>query len=120
LHESALGHFWEKLTRPEAQAKYPKIYREYYRWPGKTKAGGENLAKMAKRVLAVIGKEVKRNPGQNLVFVSHQDPILAALLKISRRDFNDLHKVKALCDTGAVCEVCSVGKKLINKTYLAP
>ena len=120
LHESALGHFWEKLTRPQAKAKTPKIFRDYYRQPAKIKAGGEGLAQMAKRVLAAVEKEIRKNPGKNLAFVSHQDPIMAVLLKLSHRSFNDLHKTKAICGTGAVCEVWSVGKRLINKTYLAP
>lgn len=120
LHESALGHFWERLTRPQAKDKTPKIFRDYYRQPAKIKAGGEGLAQMAKRVLAAVGKEIKKNPGKNLIFVSHQDPIMAVLLKLSKRDFNDLHKAKAICGTAAVCELWSVGKKLINKTYLAP
>lgn len=119
LRESALGHFWERLTRPQAELRDPKIFKDYYRQPGKIKAGGESLADMAKRVLAVIKKEAKKHPGENLVFVSHQDPIMAALLKIAGRDFNDLHKTKTVCGTGAVCEIWSAGNKLINKTRLA-
>ncbi len=120
LHETALGHFWEKLNHQQAKGKYPKMVRDYYRQPAKVKVGGENLAKMAERVLRAIDKGIKKHPGQNLVFLSHQDPIIAALLKISERNFNDLHKVKAICGTGSICEIWSVGKKLINKTYLAP
>lgn len=120
LRETALGHFWEKLDHRQAKEKYPKIYRDYYRQPAKIKVGGENLAKMAERVLRAINKGIKKYPGQNLVFLSHQDPIVAALLKISKRDLNDLHKVKAIFNTGSISEVWSMGKKLINKTYLAP
>lgn|GEM_PF-2792462 len=120
LRETALGHFFEKLNGQQAKEKYPKICRDYQRYPARTKVGGENLAKMAERVLKVVAKGLKKYPGQNIVFVSHQDPIVAALLKLSKRDFNDLHRVKAICSTGSVSEVWSVGKKLINKTYLAP
>lgn len=120
LHETALDHLWEKLTKQQAKEKYPKIFHDYYRRPAKVKISGENLAKMAERVLRAVRKGIKKYPGRNLVFLSHQDPIAAALLKISKRDFNDLHKVKAIFGTGSVSEVCSVGKKLINKTYLAP
>lgn len=120
LREVALGHFLEKLTKRQARDKYPEIVRDYYRFPARVKAGGENLAETADRVLRAIHGMSKIHPGRNLVFVSHQDSILAALLKISKRSFNDLHKVKAICGTGAVCEIWSVGKRLINKTYLAP
>ena len=120
LHETALGHAWEKLNHQQAKAKYPKLYRDYYRQPAKIKIGGETIAKMAERVLRAISKGLKKYPGQNIVFVSHQDPIVAALLKISKRNFNDLHKVKAIFSTGSISEVWSVGKKLINKAYLAP
>lgn len=120
LHESASGHFWEKLTNQQVKEKYPKIIRDYRRQPAKVNIGGENLAKIADRILRTVNKVIKKYPGQNLVFVSHQEPIIAALLKISRRNLNDLHRVKAICSTGSICEVWSVGKKLINKTYLAP
>jgi len=120
LRETALGHFWEKLNHKQAKDRYPKIYHDYFRQPAKIKFGGENLAKIAERVLRAINKGIKKYPGRNLVFISHQDPIVAALLKISKRDFNDLHKVKAIFDTGSVSKIWSVGKKLINKTYLAP
>jgi len=120
LHELALGHFWEKLTHRQAKEKSPKIYHDYYRQPAKVKISGENLAKMAERILKVVNKGIKKYPGQNIVFLSHRDPIIAALLKISKRNFNDLHRVKSICGTGSICEVWSVGKKLINKTYLAP
>lgn len=119
LRESGFGHYTQGLTMEEAWKKYPKILRLYNRQPGKMTAA-ESLSRMANRMLKAIKLGIKKYPGQNLVFVSHRDPILAALLKISKRDFNDLHKVKAICDKGAVCEVWSVGKKLINKTYLAP
>lgn len=119
LRESAFGRYTQGATPEMVKKKYAKIMRLYYRQPARLKAGGENLAQMAKRFLVVIKKGIKKNPRKNLVFVSHRDPILAALLKLAGRDLNDLHKVKAICETGEVCEIWSVGKKLINKTYLA-
>jgi len=119
LRESGFGHFTQGATPEMVKNKYAKLVWLYNRQPAKINAGGENLAKMAKRLIETIKKAVKKHPGQNLVFVSHRDPILAALLKMSSRDFNDLHKVKSICDTGAVCEIWSVGSRLINKTYLA-
>ncbi len=119
LRESGFGYFTQGLTQKEAREKYPKLCVLYNREPARQKAG-ESLAQQAERMLKVINKEIQKYPGQNLVFVSHRDPILALLLKISKRDFNDLHKVKAICDKGSICEVWSVGKRLINKTYLAP
>jgi probable phosphoglycerate mutase len=118
LRESGFGHFLEGLTHLEAFKKYPKQILIFNRQPAKAKAG-ESLAQQAERTLKAIAKAIKKYPGQNLVFVSHRDPILAFLLKISKRSFNDLHKVKPICPPGAICEVWSVGKKLINKTYLA-
>jgi len=72
---------------------------------------------MAKRLLKVINTAIKKNPGRNLVFVSHRDPILAVLLKISKRSFNDLHKVTQFCPNGAVLEANLIGKRLINKSF---
>jgi len=118
LRESGWGEFLKGLTWEQARKKYPKETLLYSRQPSKVKKG-ESLQKMAARMAKVIQKEIKKYPGQNLVFVSHRDPILAALLKISKRNFNDLHKVKPICPTGSICEVWSVGKKLINKTYLS-
>lgn len=119
LHESAFGHFTEGLTKQEAKEKYPKQCYLYYRQPAKSTAG-ETFKKMAERMLKAINKGIKKYPGQNLIFVSHQDPIVATLLKISKRSFNDIHRVKMICDKGSICEVWSIGKRLINKTYLVP
>lgn len=119
LRESSLGHFAEGLTMRQAKEKYPKIFRHYRFKPASVNAGGENLAKMADRVLKTVRASVKKYPGQNLVFVSHRDPILATLLKISGRSLNDLHKVKGICGFGAVYELNLLGKKLVNKTYLS-
>ncbi|OGZ40550.1 MAG: hypothetical protein A3B04_00320 [Candidatus Portnoybacteria bacterium RIFCSPLOWO2_02_FULL_39_11] len=119
LRESGLGHLREGLTIEQADRKYPKEHLIYTRTPAKSKAG-ETLANMAKRMLKTIQGALKKYPNQNLVFVSHRDPILAVLLKISKRDFNDLHRVKINCAKGAISEVWSVGGRLINKTYLSP
>lgn len=119
LRESGFGHFTQGLTTQQAREKYPKQRLLYNRQPAKLK-DGESLAQMASRMQGVISGGIKKYPGQDLIFVSHRDPILAVLLKISKRSFNDLHKVKPICATGSVCEVWSVGKKLVNKTYLAP
>lgn len=118
LRESGFGHFTQGLTHQAACEKYPKACLFYNREPGKLKAG-ESLKQQADRMLKAMNKGIKKFLGQNLVFISHRDPILALLLKISKRSFNDLHKVKPICSTGSVCEVWSVGKKLVNKTYLA-
>ncbi|MEK7160436.1 MAG: histidine phosphatase family protein [Patescibacteria group bacterium] len=118
LRESGFGHATEGWTVEEYDRQHHKEHLIYTRTPGKSKVG-ETLANMARRVQKIIQTAIKKYPGQNLVFVSHRDPILAFLLKIAKRDFNDLHKVKAICDKGAICEVWSVGQRLINKTYLA-
>ena len=117
LRESGLGHFSEGLTHEDLSKKYPKVFRAYYREPAKVKAGGENLSAMAKRVLTAISKAVKKYPGKNLVFVSHQDPVLAALMKLSGKNFNELHQFKPLCPTGSVSEILFNGKKLINRIF---
>jgi broad specificity phosphatase PhoE len=72
---------------------------------------------MAKRMLEAVWQGVKKYPGKNLVFVSHRDPILALLLKISKRSFNDLNEVKPFCDKGSVLEVHLMGRKLVNKSF---
>jgi len=120
LRESEFGRYTQGATAQMLKTKYAKAMRLYTRQPAKIKVGGENFAKMAKRFLRVVALGIKKYPGENIVFVSHRDPILAALLKLSKRNFNDLHKVKGVCGTGSVCEIWFNGKKLINKTYLAP
>lgn len=118
LRESGLGHLREGLTKEEAARKYPQAHLFYTRTPAKVKTG-ESFTHQAERMLKAINNGIRNHSGQNLVFISHRDPILAALLKIAKRSFNDLHKVKAICDKGSVCEIWSAGKRLINKTYLA-
>ncbi len=120
LREAALGHFFEKLTKRQINEKYPEIMRVYNRHPAKVKAGGEDLAKMAERMIRVVKKAIGKYPGRNLVLVSHRNSILAALLKVSRRNLNDLHRVKSICGTGSMCEIDIINKRLVNKTYLAP
>ncbi len=119
MRESGWGHFLQGLTWQQAAQRHFKQTRLYFHQPAKLTTG-ESFKKMAVRMLGVIKRGIKKYPGQNLILVSHRDPILAALLKISKRSFNDLHKVKTICDTGSVCEIWSVEKRLINKTYLSP
>lgn len=116
LRESGWGQFLKGLTQEQARKKYSKDTLLYYRQPSKLKKG-ESLQKMAARMAKVIQKGIKKYPGQNFVLVSHRDPILAALLKISKRSFNDLHKVKHFCSTGSILEVDLIGKRLINKNF---
>jgi len=118
LRESAFGYFSQGLTKEQAKIKHPKEFLLYYRQPSKSKAG-ETFKNMAVRMLKAINKGIKKFPGQNLVFVSHQDPIIVALLKISKCSFDEIHNVKAICGQGSICEIWSVGKRLINKTYLS-
>jgi len=116
LRESGWGQFLKGLTWEQARKKYPKETLLYSRQPSLVKKG-ESLQKMAARMLKIIQKGIKKYPGQNFVLVSHRDPILAVLLKISRRSFDDLHKVKYLCGTGSVLEIGLIGKRLINKNF---
>jgi len=116
LREAGFGHFVEGLTQREVCEKYPKQWSIYNRQPAKAKTG-ESLAHIAQRMIKAINKGIKKYPGQNLVFVTHRDPILAALLKISKRSFDDLHQVKYLCPTGSVLEIDLIGRKLVNKSF---
>jgi broad specificity phosphatase PhoE len=116
LRESGWGHFLEGLTWEQARKKYSKETLFYSRRPSKVEKG-ESLQKMAARMLKIVQKVIKKYPGQNFILVSHRDPILALLLKISRRSFDDLHQVQHLCDTGSVLEVELIGKRLINKNF---
>lgn len=116
LRESGRGQFFKGLTEEQARKKYPKDALLYYRQPSKAKKG-ETLQKMVLRMMKVVQKGIKKYPGQNFIIVSHRDPILALLLKISKRSFDDLHKVKYLCETGSVLEVDLIGKKLVNKAF---
>jgi len=116
LRESGFGEFMRGMNRQDAEKKYPRIWYLYWHKPSKVKTG-ESLEKMAKRFLTVINKGIKKYPGQNLVFVSHRDPILAVLLKISKRSFDELHKVTYYCDKGTVLEVDLIGKRLVNKSF---
>ena len=118
LHESAFGHAREGLTLREAAQKNLKESLIYWRTPARLKTG-ETFDNMAGRMLKAINRGLKKYPGKNLVFVSHRDPILALLMKISKRSFNDLHKIKSFCPMGSISEVWSVGKRLVNKTYFA-
>lgn len=119
LRETGFGAFMKGMTAFAAAKKYPKIWRLYWHEPAKVKTG-ESFVKLADRMLGVIEKYIGKYPGKNLIFVSHRDPISAVLLKLSKRSFNDLHRAKAICDTGSICELAVIGKKIINRTYLAP
>lgn len=116
LRESGWGQFLKGLTWEQARRKYPKDTLLYSRQPSKVKKG-ENLQKMALRMAKVIQKGIKKYPGQNFVIVSHRDPILTLLHKISKRSFNDLHEVQHFCGTGSVLEVELIGKRLINRNF---
>jgi len=116
LRETGWGQFLKGLTWEQARKKYPRETLFYSRLPSRVKKG-ENLQKMAARMMKVVLRGIRKYPGRNLVLVSHRDPILALLLKISRRSFDDLHQVQHLCDTGSVLEIDLIGKKLINKNF---
>jgi len=116
LRESGWGQFLKGLAWEQAKKKYPKQAFLYWRKPAKV-TSGESLQKMAARMLKVVQTGIKKYPGRNFVLVSHRDPILALLLRISKRDFNDLHRVQHFCGTGSVLEVDLIGKKLINKNF---
>lgn len=116
LRESGLGRFLQGLNWKQVSEKYPKVAYLYQRQPANLKTG-ESRDKMADRVLRIIKKGIKKYPGQNFAIVSHRDPIIAALLKISKRSFNDLHKVKVFCETGSVSEIDLIENKLINKCF---
>lgn len=116
LRESGWGHFLQGLTWQQAAKKYSKQTRLYYHQPEKLTIG-ESLKKMAARMLGVIKRGIKKYPWQNLILVSHRDPILAALLKISKRSLNDFHEVKYLCETGSVLEIDLIGRRLVNKNF---
>ncbi|MDD5590098.1 MAG: histidine phosphatase family protein [Candidatus Portnoybacteria bacterium] len=115
LRESWTGAL-EGLTWADARKKYPKELYFYRHKPERLKKG-ESFEKIAKRVEKTVWGRIKKYPGKNLVFVSHGDPILCFLFRLSKKKFSELANFKQFCPMGAVLEVDLMGKKLINKTF---
>lgn len=83
---------WEGLYRKEVAAKWPEADRRMMENPaGLVIPGGESYDQLEVRVTGAFSEAVNREPGKNILLVSHQGilkVLVAKLLDMSYRDWN--------------------------------
>lgn len=82
---------WQGLTPEEARARWPDLVHAWYTAPATVQVpGGESLAEVRQRAMAVIHALTARHPGQTIVVVSHMvvnRVILLAILDLGNEHF---------------------------------
>jgi broad specificity phosphatase PhoE len=90
LIESALAARWEGLTWPRVWTERFREWQAYRKRPLEMDAP-EPLAALGARMAAAVRAIAAAHPGQEVVAVSHGDPIKAAVLVLTGGDLARLH-----------------------------
>lgn len=101
--EWALMSRWAGLPWAELDHHFPGELDAYLSDPVNLEFAPESLAELGARMSAAIDGVASRHTGQQVVVVSHQDPIQAARLLLTGQDLGRLHHQKP-----RHCEVISL------------
>jgi broad specificity phosphatase PhoE len=101
--EWALMSRWAGLPWADLDAHFPGELAAYLENPLDLAFAPESVTDLALRVGRAVDALVDRHPGQEIVVVSHQDPIQAARLQLTGQHLGRLHR-----DKPRHCEVISL------------
>ncbi|MYD04604.1 MAG: histidine phosphatase family protein [Acidimicrobiia bacterium] len=107
LTEWTLLSRWAGRPWADLDAYYPGELDNYLSNPIQMDFASESLAGLARRMADVVNRLADRHPDQDLVVVSHQDPIQAAYLYLLGYFLGELHTDKP--DHGEVISLVRKG-----------
>ena len=90
LIESALAAQWEGLSWPHVWVRHRREWETYRQRPLELRAP-EPLADLAQRMAAAVRDIAATHAGEEVVAVSHGDPIKAAVIVLTGADLARLH-----------------------------
>ena len=90
LIESALAAQWEGLSWPQVWLRHRREWQTYRKRPLELEAP-EPLGRLAQRMAGAVRDIAQAHPGDEVVAVSHGDPIKAVVLALTGRDLARLH-----------------------------
>jgi broad specificity phosphatase PhoE len=93
LMEADLAAQWEGMTWPQVWLRHHGEWTTYRKRPLEM-AAPETLAELAVRMSTAVRDLAARHRGQEVVAVSHGDPIKAAVLALTGGDLGRLHEHK--------------------------
>ena len=105
--EWALMSRWAGLPWAGLDIHFPGELGAYLNNPLALDFAPESVTDLARRVGRAVDALADRHPGQEVVVVSHQDPIQAARLRLTGRDLGRLHHEKP-----RHCEVISLSRSV--------
>lgn len=125
LTEWGLANRWKGVKWEELPDAFPGELEAYLASPGDLPFAPESLQEAARRVEEAITEFRERSPEGDIVIVGHQDPLQAARLHMTGRNFERFHDGKP--EHGSVVTlISSIGSDSSNDpdwieaTYWAP
>ncbi len=94
VSEWALLSRWAGTPWKDLDLSFPGELHQYLDDPQNLPFSSESLGQLARRMTGAINRLGNRHPGEEIVVVSHQDPIQAALLYVTGQDLAGLHHRK--------------------------
>ncbi len=93
LTEWLLARRWAGVRWEALPERFPGELEAYLEHPAELPFAPESLARLADRVVTAIDRHIEGTAGP-VVFVSHQDPVQAARLRLTGRPLEHLHDDK--------------------------
>lgn len=93
LYESEFGIMWQGTRHKDMDKRFPKSWSHYRKEPGSLKFKGVSMKDIAKRMKNAYTYFAKKHAGENIILVSHGDPIKLGLLELEQRDLNELRDI---------------------------
>lgn len=108
--------FWQGIPLDKMYQKFGSVWHTYLTKPGELNYKGLTLHHTAWRMKKFLVDLLKKHSGENIICVSHGDPIKALILLLQKRSMNDLRKIKLYY--GGAIQLKFNGKRLIKYKLL--
>jgi broad specificity phosphatase PhoE len=92
LVESLLCSPWEGMRWRDVRASRSREWARYLFRPHEICDVAEDLEALARRMAAALRAIAEAHPGEQVVVVSHGDPLKAGVLALTGGDLHDLHR----------------------------
>ena len=108
LTESALAERWEGMPWPQVWLAHRREWQTYRKHPLDLDAS-EPLARLAERMTHAVRELARTHRGEEIVLVSHGDPIKAAVLALTGGDLGRIHDQRLTTGGSVVLDVAPDG-----------
>jgi probable phosphoglycerate mutase len=115
LIESALGAHWEGLGWSEVRTKHHAELDAYLHHPHEVDFVDETFAALGERMARALRAIAARHAAQEVVVVSHGDPIKAAVCHLTGKPIAEMHELRVPTGAMVAIEIAADAVRIVER-----